>query len=402
MGFRVNIAIIDPLLRTNQNGFRKGRSTSAQILALRRLVGEARNGKNMMFLLFIDFSKAFDSVDREEMFKIIAAYGVPEKIVNSICVMYQDTSVVVLTPDGTTESFTVSAGVQQGDTLAAFLFIIVLDYVLRHALNSHDGVTIVPRKSRRHPAVKISDLNYADDFAITSDSLSNIQDMLLRIEATAAKVGLCLNAKKTKFMQINKNTSSTIKSADGRQIEMVDDFKYFGSYINTEKDMSCRIGMGWTAAHKLEKLWKSPLCRKTKVNLSKATVESILLYGCESWAMSESATRKLDGCYTKLLRLVLDVNWQQHIRNSTLYGDLEKISDVVRSRRLGLFGHVLRHPEEAANSVVTWKASVRRVGRPYLNTLTLLTVLDVVCRDTGLLRSELKNAAQDRAMWSKL
>ena len=189
----------------------------------------------MLFLLFIDFSKAFDSVDREEMFKIIAAYGVPGKIVNAIRVMYQDTSAVVLTPDGTTESFTVSAGVQQGDTLAAFLFVMVLDYVLRNVLNSEDGVTIVPRKS-------------------------------------------------------------TIKSADGTQIKMVEDFKYLGSYTNTEKDTSCRIGMAWAAAHKLDKIWRSPLCRRTKIKLFKAAVESILLYGTESWAMYVRATRKLDGC----------------------------------------------------------------------------------------------------------
>ena len=62
---------IDPLLRNNQNGFRSGRSTLSQILLLRRLIEEMSHCNRDLALVFVDFSKAFDSVDRSMMFKIL-------------------------------------------------------------------------------------------------------------------------------------------------------------------------------------------------------------------------------------------------------------------------------------------------------------------------------------------
>ena len=70
------------------------------------------------------------------MIKILQAYGIPERLVHAIETMYQNTKVQVLTPDGETEQFDITAGVMQGDTLAPSLFIIVLDYALRGAWGS--------------------------------------------------------------------------------------------------------------------------------------------------------------------------------------------------------------------------------------------------------------------------
>ena len=58
-------------------------------------------------------------------------YGVPEKLIDSVCDMYQDTRAFVNTQHGPTDMFETTSGVLQGDTLAPFLFILVLDYVLR-------------------------------------------------------------------------------------------------------------------------------------------------------------------------------------------------------------------------------------------------------------------------------
>ena len=75
--------------------------------------------------------------------------------------MYSNTKAKIVTPDGETEMFEITAGVLQGDTLAPFLFIIVLDYALRKAISGKDeelGFTIPPRKSRRHPKQVLTDL----------------------------------------------------------------------------------------------------------------------------------------------------------------------------------------------------------------------------------------------------
>ena len=109
---------IDPLLRPNQNGFRPKRSTTAHILALRRIIEEVKKNNLKAILVFVDFKKAFDSIHRGKLMKILEAYGIPEQIVKTITVLYENTQAKVLSPDGETDSFPIHAGVLQGDTLA--------------------------------------------------------------------------------------------------------------------------------------------------------------------------------------------------------------------------------------------------------------------------------------------
>ncbi|CAH1252612.1 Hypp960 [Branchiostoma lanceolatum] len=86
----------------------------------------------------------------------------------------------VLTPEGETDFFKIDTGVLQGDPLAYFLFIIVLDYALRKAINADDGLTLQRRRSSRHPAVVISDLDFADDIGLLEDTIQAAQDLLYR------------------------------------------------------------------------------------------------------------------------------------------------------------------------------------------------------------------------------
>ena len=96
---------IDPWLRTNQNGFREGRSTVTQILALRRIIEEVKKNNMEAVLCFIDFKKAFDSINRSTMMKILKAYDVPPNIHQAIGSMYTNTRARVMTPDGCSEEF---------------------------------------------------------------------------------------------------------------------------------------------------------------------------------------------------------------------------------------------------------------------------------------------------------
>ena len=78
---------LEKILRPNKNGFRPLRYTSSQILALRRIIEEMRNHQKEAAIIFIDFKKAFDSVDRNTLFQILHACGIPEKIVKVIQIM---------------------------------------------------------------------------------------------------------------------------------------------------------------------------------------------------------------------------------------------------------------------------------------------------------------------------
>jgi len=103
---------VEKLLRTNQNGFRQHRSTLEPILTLRRLIEETSAKKNVsLCTVFVDFAKAFDSVDWERMFQILSAYGIPSKIINAIRCVYDNSHSFVLTQD--TASFPVQTGVLQ-------------------------------------------------------------------------------------------------------------------------------------------------------------------------------------------------------------------------------------------------------------------------------------------------
>ena len=95
-------------------------------------------------------SKAFDFIDRSKMEQILETYGIPNEIIKAIMTMYKNIQVFVRSPDGDAEFFDIIAGVLQGDTLAPYLFIIVLDYVLRNLdQNKNLGFTLRKQLSRR-------------------------------------------------------------------------------------------------------------------------------------------------------------------------------------------------------------------------------------------------------------
>ena len=83
--------ILEPLLRNNQNGFRQERTTVGQILAIRRILEGIKSKNVPVDFTFIDFKKAFYSVHRGKMIKILRSYGIPDKIVNAIEASYAST-----------------------------------------------------------------------------------------------------------------------------------------------------------------------------------------------------------------------------------------------------------------------------------------------------------------------
>ena len=183
---------VEKVLRRNQNGFRKNRSTVGQILTVRRIIEGVKANNLEAVILFVDFSKAFDSIHRGKIAEILQAYGIPNEAITAIIMLYRNTKAIVRSPDGDTDFFNVVAGVLQGDTLVPFLFILTLDYVLRTSvdkLNSF-GFTLEKAKSRRYPAKKITDADYADDLALFSDKIDDAERLHHAVEEAAARIGL--------------------------------------------------------------------------------------------------------------------------------------------------------------------------------------------------------------------
>jgi len=293
------------------------------------------------------------------MMKVLKAYGVPPNLLRAIEAIYTNTRARVITPDGEKEEFDILAGVLQGDTLAPFLFIIVLDYAMRQATSDMEtelGFTIIPRKSRRIPAVTLTDLDFADDICLLCNEIDKAQELLSCVEAECSKVGLGLNAKKTEVMTYNIPGHNPLKSRSGSMLKEVDDFKYLGSWMeSTEADIKRRKALAWGAMNNMTSIWKSHMSRQVKLRLFMATVESILLYGCEAWTLTKALEKSLDGCYTRMLRAAMNISWRQHMSNEELYGELPRVSSKVAARRMELAGHCYRHPELATSRLVLWE-----------------------------------------------
>ena len=354
-------------------------------------------------LLFVDFSKAFDSVNRLKMMKILKAYGIPGQLIEAIAKLYMDTRARILSPDGETEFFKILAGVLQGDTLAPYLFTIVIDYIMRLTIedkSSQLGFTLHPRRSRRIHSVDVTDLCFADDIALLCNELCQANELLQRLETEARKVGLRVNAKKTELMAFNQESETDVTSINGNHIKKVDNFKYLGGWLeSSEKDVKIRIAKAWSVCHRLSKVWKSNLSRKIKVRIFVATVESVLLYNCNTWTLTKQLEKSIDGTYTRMLRMALNISWQQHMTNEQLYDDLPPVTSKITTRRLKLAGHCVRHKEEVSSNLVLWQPlhGYTKRGRKKKN------FIDVLKDDTGLESiDELKSVMLNRQCWKMI
>ena len=101
-------------------------------------------------------------------------------------------------------------------------------------------------------------------------------------------MGLGINAKKTKGLPLNVEDPAPLHTLDGTELEWVEDFKYLGSWVeSTEKDIRIRKALAWQALNKMNSIWNSNMSRNLKTRFFIATIESIFLYGCESWTLNE-------------------------------------------------------------------------------------------------------------------
>ena len=113
-------------------------------------------------------------MSRRMMQKILMAYGVPEKFVSMIMYMYNGCKPHTMTPDGPSDEFEITTGVLQGDTLALFLFVIIVDWAMRNAIEEiGEGVSFSLQQNstrisrcRDGTPVELTDLDFVDDIAL--------------------------------------------------------------------------------------------------------------------------------------------------------------------------------------------------------------------------------------------
>ena len=92
--------------------------------------------------------------------------------------------------------------------------------------------------------------------------------------------------------------------------------------------------------------------KEIKVRFFVAAVETILLYGCESWTVTPKIECMLHGTYTKILRKATNIKWWERKPNDEVYEELPLFGSKIAARRMKLAGHCHQHPEPAASDLV--------------------------------------------------
>ena len=277
---------IDNNLKKNQNGFRWNRSMTSQILTIRRILEGVRAKNLQVTMVFVDFTKAFDSIYWGKMEKILLAYGILKETVAAIMILYRNTKVKVRSLDGD-RLFRHCSGRTAKRHTSPYLFIICVDYVLRTSIDKikGNGFELTKKRSRRYPAKTITDAYYAD----APNQAETLQHSL---ERAAAGIGLHVNAHKMEYMCFNQ--TGDISTLGGSSLKLVDNFTYLGSSVSSpEKDIDTRLTKVWTAIDRLSIIWKSDLTDKIKRSFYQAAVVSVLLYGCTTYGRWLNRWRKI-------------------------------------------------------------------------------------------------------------
>ena len=214
-----------------QSGFRKGRGTRRQIANIHWIIKKTREFQKNIYFCFIDYTKAFDCVDYNKLWKTLQEMRISDHLTCLLRNLYAGQEATVRTGHGTTDWFQIGKGVRQGCILSPCLFNLYAEYIMRNAgLNeAQAGIKIAGRN--------INKLRYADDTTLMAES-EKLKSLLMKVKEESKKVGLNLNIQKTKIMASGPITSWQI---DGETMETVTDFILGGTKITADGDYSHEI-----------------------------------------------------------------------------------------------------------------------------------------------------------------
>ena len=291
-----------------------------------------------------------------------------------------------------TNPIRIGRGVRQGDTMSPKLFITVLQYAFGMLEWSGKGLNI--------DGLNLTDLRFADDIALLSDSLQDIKKMLEDLQEVCAQVGLKMNISKTKFMT-NLVPSGNIAVGDC-EVELVDKYTYLGHEVRISRDnQTCelkrRITLSWAAYGKLGDVFKSnlPICLKRKV--FNQCILPVMTYGAETLTLTVTSARKLRITQRKMERSMLGVSLREHVRNEDLRARTG-VTDViyqVAKLKWNWAGHVARMTDGQWTKRLLERrprADKRNRGRPPTRWTD----------DIKRITTNWMQSAQDRGQWAEM
>ena len=277
--------ILDENQPREQAGFRGGYSTTDHVHVINQLKENCREFNIPLCIAFIDYEKAFDSVQTQTILSSLQDQGIEDAYIQLMKDIYTDSSVTVYLHKEI-EKINIKTGVRQWDTISPKLFTSTLESIFRRLNWENKGLKI--------DGEYLNHLRFADDIFLCTDTPQELYIMLQELCEESNLSGLRMNISKTKKM-VEDNTPIYVNNT---QIENVESYVYLGQLFslrdkNQDKEILRRITAGWTAYAKHRDIFKSnfAICLKRKVYNS--CVLPAMTNGAETWSLTKQAQKKL-------------------------------------------------------------------------------------------------------------
>ena len=247
-----------------QVGFRRNRELEIKLPSSTGSSKKQERSRKTYFC-FIDFTKAFDCVAHNKLWKILQEMGLADHLICLLRNLNVGQETIVKTGHGTTDWLHIGKGVGQGCVLSPCLFNLCAEYILWNSRldEAQAGIRIAGRN--------INNLRYADDTTLMAESEEELKSRLMKVKVETEKVGLKLNIQKTKIMASGPITSDDDCSHEIKRHLLL------GRKVMTNLD---------------SRLKSRDITLPTKVHLVKAMVFPVVMYGCEIWTISQKAERQ--------------------------------------------------------------------------------------------------------------
>ena len=185
-----------------------------------------------MYSCFIDYTKAFDGVDHNKLWKILKQMGLPDHLTCLLRNPCAGQEATARTRYAITDWLKIGKDICQDCILSLCLFNFYAESIMWNArLNEAQAGIKIARRN-------INNLRYADDTTLMAESKEKLKNLLMKVKEKSEKAGLKFNIQKTKIMATSPIPSWQI---EGGKVEAMADFIFSDSKVTADGDCSHEI-----------------------------------------------------------------------------------------------------------------------------------------------------------------